>query len=491
MKINYLQIEDWCILKDFDIQFEKKISVLIGENGSGKSSVLESIALIFGHLYKYFVENKLNDDFIEGYSIDYNITINKNEHNVVIKSISYQSANEDDGVFKHILMIDGENYTRKEANKKFRDIGGFKAFLPNSIILYYAGISTHILELSDHFSDKYKDKIIRNNSTYTISPYNLPEERLFFHSKKQHLAIILLCAAISENSILMDIVNKIGLNRSDIEVKFAIKKPSWAKNNNSLDFWGSAEGAIKEFLDVLSGKSYQSKYSDNSIILDYVSDLSIIDMLNSFNVKNKELLLFKMLDLLLIDDLLDDINVFWKNKIDNKISIDRLSEGEKQLILTTGLVALWSTENCLILLDEPDTFLHPKWQTEFVNNLSVSLSNQIILTTHSVNLLNRINSSNVQTLQIRNGKINNDIPQKNYGKTVTYINYNLMGVSERPADVQAEIDNLFIEIENSNLKLAKDKYEALTKIIGSRDEVLINAKIEIDFLNSEINGDDK
>lgn len=29
MKINHLQIEDWCTLKDFEIRFDKIISVLI------------------------------------------------------------------------------------------------------------------------------------------------------------------------------------------------------------------------------------------------------------------------------------------------------------------------------------------------------------------------------------------------------------------------------------------------------------------------------
>ena len=47
MKINFLHIDNHKLLKEFSIDFEKDISILIGINGSGKSTILESIAQIF------------------------------------------------------------------------------------------------------------------------------------------------------------------------------------------------------------------------------------------------------------------------------------------------------------------------------------------------------------------------------------------------------------------------------------------------------------
>ena len=49
MKINYLYIDNHKLLKEFSIDFEKDISILIGINGSGKSTILESIAQIFSN----------------------------------------------------------------------------------------------------------------------------------------------------------------------------------------------------------------------------------------------------------------------------------------------------------------------------------------------------------------------------------------------------------------------------------------------------------
>ena len=51
MHITSLYIREYKLLKDFTISFSKDVSILIGINGSGKSSILESIAQIFSDAY--------------------------------------------------------------------------------------------------------------------------------------------------------------------------------------------------------------------------------------------------------------------------------------------------------------------------------------------------------------------------------------------------------------------------------------------------------
>ncbi len=51
MRINSLYIDDYKLLKNFTINFSKDISILIGINGSGKSSILECVAQIFSDAY--------------------------------------------------------------------------------------------------------------------------------------------------------------------------------------------------------------------------------------------------------------------------------------------------------------------------------------------------------------------------------------------------------------------------------------------------------
>src|SRR3954469_8828766 len=51
MQILSLQINKYNHLENFSIEFRKSISVIIGANGSGKSSILEILAKIFSAAY--------------------------------------------------------------------------------------------------------------------------------------------------------------------------------------------------------------------------------------------------------------------------------------------------------------------------------------------------------------------------------------------------------------------------------------------------------
>ena len=154
MRINSLHIEDYNILQDFDIKLSSNLSVLIGENGSGKSSVLECLAFIFGHLHKYFVLDDKTAEFIDGYRIDYTI----NGHNVYIES-KYVSSKTN--TFQPIIRIDDEELSIPQIKKRY---GDFKVFLPEKIVLFYSGITEHLKKLHEHFEDKFIKKIIKQNN---------------------------------------------------------------------------------------------------------------------------------------------------------------------------------------------------------------------------------------------------------------------------------------------------------------------------------------
>lgn len=69
-----------------------------------------------------------------------------------------------------------------------------------------------------------------------------------------------------------------------------------------------------------------------------------------------------------------------------------------------GLAELWSVENSLLLFDEPDTFLHPKWQAKFIPNiLKRKIDNQIIITTHSPSIISDLHKQ--QLIILNNGKL--------------------------------------------------------------------------------------
>lgn len=485
MKINFLKIDKWCILEDFKIEFDKDLSVIIGVNGSGKSTIIELIALIFGHLYKYYIEQDKTAEFVEGYTINFTSSITKNNKTysyiVEIESIEHISETEDEGTFKHIIKINNKEYTLRNANIFLSEIGGFKALLPPSIVLYYAGITKRLEDLCNYFDDKYRKQITKSTSDYSIVPLNLPRERPFFYCKPQHLSVITLCLLVSQKELHKEIIDKyLNISQLNSTIIVDIKKPSWFKTSDSKTFWGASEGAIKEFLSILVSFSSRKDFKANKIRLEFDSIFPLVDFLATFKIENSELFLFKMLDLIMFNEFLANIDINWKNENDDIIELDRLSEGQKQLILTDGLAELWNVENSLILFDEPDTFLHPNWQAEFISNINKrSKGNQILITTHSPQLLSNFDNGELHIMS--KGELvehSGDF----YGRDVNSILAHYMSSSYRPASIEKLIEEISSSISKKEFELAKKKLETLKKKVSDNDSEYIRLSTKLNFL---------
>jgi len=227
--------------------------------------------------------------------------------------------------------------------------------------------------------------------------------------------------------------------------------------------------------------SYENLYDVNNISITYVSSLNVKDMLGCFDVENKEIFFFRMLDLLMFDDLLDNIDISWKNLKGEIITLDRLSEGEKQMILTSGLAEIWNVENSLLLLDEPDTFLHPKWQAEFIPNLSKNLKgNQAIITTHSPSIVSDV--SKQQLIGMKEGKIV-EFAFNPYGKKVEEVLLDFFNVkSLRNMEVDLNIKHLrdLVEENKYDTKDFLELFRSVEEQIGTDDPDLISILLEVE-----------
>ena len=73
MKLLYLYIEKYKNLENVEIDFskqDKNTTVFIGENGAGKSNLLEAIAKIFTSLYRYYITRDFKIDLIAHPSVN-------------------------------------------------------------------------------------------------------------------------------------------------------------------------------------------------------------------------------------------------------------------------------------------------------------------------------------------------------------------------------------------------------------------------------------
>lgn len=88
----------------------------------------------------------------------------------------------------------------------------------------------------------------------------------------------------------------------------------------------------------------------------------------------------------------EELKIIFTDKNSDDVGLDTFSTGEKQIIYRVGhlLKDLENLDGALILIDEPETSLHPKWQKKYVQFLMdvfTGLDIQFVIATHSPYIL--------------------------------------------------------------------------------------------------------
>jgi predicted ATP-binding protein involved in virulence len=147
-------------------------------------------------------------------------------------------------------------------------------------------------------------------------------------------------------------------------------------------------------------------------------------------------------------------------------------------------------ENTLFLFDEPDTFMHPKWQRNFIAeieaNIELNHQNEIsyLIATHSPQILSNANPEKTFVKIIEEGQLVEQTP-KHYGREISSILYNLMGVEERNETIRNDLSKLFMLIESENIEEAEKELDRLTEILGDTDSDIQNAAIQLNYLKED------
>ena len=177
------------------------------------------------------------------------------------------------------------------------------------------------------------------------------------------------------------------------------------------------------------------------------------------------------------------------NSSGDEFDINELSSGEKQLFLRTLAIKMLNPENSIILIDEPELSLHPKWQQKIVDVYrKIGKNNQIIIATHSPHILGSVRKENIMLLDKDNeGKIvikTGDELYDSYGQPTERILEDIMGLKT------TRNQEIFDKLEKIREMVNEDKYETddfkkeygdLKEILGTMDEdvMLIDMEIQI------------
>jgi predicted ATP-binding protein involved in virulence len=172
-----------------------------------------------------------------------------------------------------------------------------------------------------------------------------------------------------------------------------------------------------------------------------------------------------------------------KNK--QPFNILQLSQGERSLLALVGDIARRlaimnpGLENPLhgegiVLIDEIDLHLHPLWQRAIVRRLRETFPNcQFILTTHSPLVIS--DPDNVQILALKAGEIR-ELPNL-YGMDVEQVFLEIMDTPLRDPALQNQIDAMMEAVQDRELEKAEELRRELGTILPSDHRELVRADI--------------
>lgn len=388
MKIKRLFVPEYKnVTVDLDLH-NKMITLLVGQNGMGKSNLIEILLLIFDELNQLAGKGELKEKLPFHYTLDYecrgrNFCINKitEEHNFVEYSVR-------------------EDGTRNVWSVGIRDVE-----FPNQIIGYYSGENKRIRTLVEkHIKSEERSKRIRYSRGNTDSI----EPRKLFFAENRHSMLVLTTLLLYRDhpeygdtikKVLQDVVNigewdtiHLRFRNPKLNVTRQMRKQGLTlayyhdrlKEGEELDgtniFWG-IKGEVDKLLrllllysmnykpsySILSEKDGKKEYFDIESI---PSEGQFKDYL--FKEFPTPMVFLNVLEECYVLDIVEKFEIRLQKTGDRSFyPYVQLSEGEQQYLLVMGLIALSHSGHAdtLFLLDEPDTHINPQWQRSYIDQI--------------------------------------------------------------------------------------------------------------------------
>lgn len=383
-------------LKNVTIDFDQDhwVTVVIGWNGTGKSNVLEALAIIFRDM----IAKEPKPVF--AFKLDYRMGAGDNLRHIHI------DADPDRKKAAFIIHVaDANQLQQRDANqaplgKQIKQTEFWKAdnqYLPRYVFSYYSGESLRMLDVFEPYLQDYYGKLLNSKVD--------PEPKRLFYALPVHSQFVLLAFLIQPDHKVKDFLAKeLGIDSENgVEsVLFVLREPPWESKDGDPRFW-YARGLVQRFLDRLmkvslapisiKRKSRKSIWNKNKSEFEYkylyVKDIESLRELVGTQPANE---FFRDLESTYVSELIEEVRIRVRlKKTDGSVTFHELSEGEQQLLTVLGLLRFTAEDESLFLLDEPDTHLNPRWCVDYLSYLKSFVgqnsdgndNSHIVLTTHN------------------------------------------------------------------------------------------------------------
>ncbi|CDN03566.1 TPA: AAA family ATPase [Klebsiella pneumoniae] len=450
---------------------------LIGQNGTGKSNLIEALLTIFRDV-------DLDHDASFDYTLEYSIR----GHVIHIGADTSRQK-------RPYVWVDGKAESQGYLLKN-------RELLPAHIFAYYSGRNERIEALFQEHQRRFNqrqeittDEVLSEqllkNFTGSESDIRAVEEakrrhesrlkqagddrlRRLFYCRGGHSQLVLLACLLSEDPVFQKMLKNLHIESLESAL-FVLKEPYRLRekrrsgkfdqqelNEGDPRFWYARGNVVSEFLDKLWQVAWAPIEQEAIKQIDFRGRTEKQKQLYLF-VPNQEKLkqlgeligsadsFFRYAEGAYIGDLIEEVRITVKKRDEHggKVSFTHLSEGELQMLTVLGLMRITREDQCLFLLDEPDTHLNPIWKLRYFDDIEGVMSSntaapvrsesQIIITTHDPMMVGSLKREQVYIMRRDGNRTLVDTPDEHpQGMGVTgLLKSDLFGLSST-LDIETE-----------------------------------------------------
>lgn len=394
--LSSMHMTDFRRFIDLDISFNENITVLIGANGAGKTSIAEGIAKTLSWL-----NNNLEKTDVVGRPIT-----------------------ESD------IYVGSKEFSEVATKFKFDEQNTFNVSIGNTVSGYSGSSPTDVVDIRQ-VAEMYK--------SVAYNPLIYIPLLAFYSVERSDLS---LSSTITESASSDSVSNRFsdiktaldGSGKLEDFSKLYIELVNQAKGEKTKEVEElrvQIETLQATIDDVYAGQITPENDPFNAKLNSKKQELADLIKISSFTKYQRHLELVNLAIKTLVPEI-KNIEVdrssgkarLMVDNFGNRVNIAQLSQGQKMLVALSGdlarrLVKLNpNSENPLhshgvVVIDEIELHLHPKWQQEVLINLQKTFPRlQFIVTTHSPQVLSTVDKDCIRILRFDgNGNASIDIPE--------------------------------------------------------------------------------
>lgn len=428
VKITKLTVRKLHGYTDYNVEFNDDITFLYGDNGCGKTTILNIITyVITGKIYELFqyrfdriilsyVSNKTQKSDKIIVSLDEGMmTLSFNGEQVQIDSQRFEYMNRNSDEPEEVERFYFSEYP---ILRNIREVFNY-IYLPlnrngNVMIDYHYNIRSRKI-MQSRYSTRNR---MGNNIDYTLfdveslisqayNKVNFSLNRISEHFTDEMLSAFLDVDNISNMSLIIEYMNS--LNDTKIN---KIQRDYTNVVKTVLKYDSEMEAKIDTFFESLKEEiSNVKKINNVQVTIDLLVKLSELTKITNIISKAEKIEQTKKKVRQPIEDFLNTVNsyiqsnngekqvgidsdgtIYLKTNQGNKVNIQNLSSGEKQIVTFFAylIFGLQTSNQSIFIVDEPELSLHLNWQRKFVDSIfSINDNVQLIFATHAPEMIGR------------------------------------------------------------------------------------------------------